>query len=145
MAQASDGKRLTHDDKMSIKRRYEAGESLSAIGRDMGRNHSTILYHIQKMGLKMKRETPKCAVGYCKLKQHQKGFCRKHNNHIGVYEPLHKKKQPYAEDLNNLIPLRDYKSFEEKPPVEPPCDHTRSSCDCLNRGKYYKEYKKDNR
>ncbi len=121
-----------------IRMMYERGESINAIARAYEKDHSVINYHLKKMGawhsptrlLKPpKRVIEKkvvCDADGCEKRPVGRGLCRNHYNLAWKYHRL-----PNVSLGYNPYPIR--------------CDHSTSRCQCINPGRDYRQYMKENR
>lgn len=121
--------RITEADYPEIQKRYENGESLSFIGRAFnGKDRSTILFHLKKMGIWKKGEHvvittaqhKKDPIHLCieencsKESLGGRGYC--HNHYMKHWE-----KGEFSSDSGD-----PYSTF---------CDHSTNRCQCINTGK----------
>lgn len=110
-----------------IKRRFLEGESYSYIGNALGKDHTTIIYQVKKMGLvRREQNEPKeksalvCGIVGCDRPHNARGLCHKH----------------YVEETRRQAAKR-----EREMDTNPHCDHSTSRCECVNRGmKSYADY-----
>lgn len=109
-----------------IKKRYEAGESTVSIGKSYGdKDHTTILYHLRKMGAWKRRDNTikrergvnpdkikdlPCSVEGCEKRARTRGMCQTH--YMNWW-------------------LRNGRAVE----AVVRCEHKDSRCECVNRGK----------
>ncbi len=120
---------ITEKDYPDITKRFMAGDTIESIANLYKCEYNAILYHVHKMKL-VRDLRHKCGVSYCTRAVSEKGMCSHHQGY----------KLRAPEDLNHLIPIRPFDKYATKEPDAPPCDHTTSRCECINKGMYYKEY-----
>jgi hypothetical protein len=100
-----------------IRRLFLAGQPFTMIARSLGKDHTTIIYWVRKMGLSRKMPRPLKKPGSCEFPDcyrpvTAKGLCHTH------YVREH---------------ARRIAEFDES--TAPRCDHSTSRCECVNLGK----------